>query len=180
MRYLYFLMIFVLISCSSNNNSKQLSNNEFEELYDRLPQIDLPLSIQTSGDKMFNKDLHDVTDKQLINRFGSRGGLDSPLGKIYKDSNVFVVLSFIPDDVGTPKLSVYNKLGLKVDSLMIFDDKPAATVGSRTKEFATIQKNYQIQFLDSTEYLDTMGLVINKEVIRKTYYVDKSGKIKHK
>ena len=180
MRYLYFFMISVLISCSTSNSSKQLSNSEFEELYDKLPLIDLPLSIQTSSDKMFNKDLQEVTDKLLINKFGSRDGFDRPLGKIFKDSNVFVVLSFMPDDVGTPILSVYNKSGLKVDSLMIFDDKPAATVGSRSKEFATIQKNYQIQFLDSTEYLDSMDLVINKEVIRKTYYINKSGKIKQK
>ena len=180
MRFFYFSIFLVLISCSSRTNSRQTIEDEFEDLFIKLPQIAFPLSMQTSIDTIIQQDLPDVTDTLLVKRFGGRTGFERPLGRVYKDSNVFVVLSFIPDDVGTPIISTYNKAGLKIDSLFIFDGKPAAIIGSRTREFATIQKDYQIQFLDSTDYLDTLDNVISKEVISKIYYIDDKGKIKQK
>lgn len=172
-------MLVTLHGCTSKE-SQNPSESEFDKLYNKLPQIQLPLSMQSSSKRIFNQDLLGVTDSILISRFGSRDGFEEPLGRLHNDSGVFVVLSFIPDDVGTPILSTYDRAGVKIDSFMVFDSKPASLRFSWTQEFATIKSDLTIDFVDTTKILDVMENVTDTVVIRKTYIVTKQGSIKLK
>jgi hypothetical protein len=176
MRNRFYIILVLLLSCANNNsNDTQLS---FEELYNRLPLVELPISCQTSSDRTFTRDFEDITDSTLLKRFGSKDGFIRPIGRLNQNLNLRVVLSFMPDDVGTPIITTYDKAGNKLDSLYLFDDRPAATVGLRSKEFVTITKECKIQFVDSSKYLDTLDNVTNTEVIKKNYSIDNKGKIK--
>jgi hypothetical protein len=174
----FFLMIVILPGCGSKP-SKSRGENEFEKLYNKLTEIELPLSMQTT-EKIFSQDLSDIEDSILIRRFGGRGGFERPLGRLKNDSGVFVVLSFVPDDVGTPILTTYDTSGAKIDSFMVFDGKPASIRFSWTQEFVTIQPDLTIDFVDTTKILDEMENVMDTVVIRKTYFVLKEGSIKEK
>ncbi len=180
MKSVYFFLVLILFHACTSKHSKGQGESEFEKLYNKLPEIQLPLSMQTSTERIYNQDLSDVTDSILIGRFGSRGGFERPLGRLNHDSEVFVVLSFVPDDVGTPILSTYDTSGVKIDSFMVFDSKPASLRFSWTQEFATIKSDLTIDFVDTTKILDVMENVTDTVVIRKTYIVTKQGSIKLK
>lgn len=90
------------------------------------------------------------------------------------------MLSFFPSDVGTPVVKTYAKNGNKIDSIWLFDERPAATVGLISKQFATITKNKLIQFTDSSSYTDSLDNLISAEVIKKIFYFDEHGQINQK
>jgi hypothetical protein len=100
------------------------------------------------------------------------------LGRLPDSNDERVVLSFFPDDVGTPFLSTYSSHGKQMDSLWLFDDRPAATIGLISRQWVTITPERLIQFTDSSTYVDSLDNIYKIEIIKKTFEIDGQGKIR--
>ena len=173
MNKITFIIILTILSCNQDKTIKA-----FGDSYSKLPLLNLPLTMQTSGDNFFTPPQKIITDTILKTLFGH--GWGEPIGRLPDTENYFSVLSFLPSDAGTPIITTYTKTGKQIDSLYIFNDRPAITIGLISKQFATITADRLIQFTDSTSYIDTLDNILSSEVIKKTFYLDNSGHIKQR
>lgn len=165
----------MILGCNHQKNQKDYGQL-FTDNYKKLPLVSLPLTTQSFGDIRFSTRINEITDTTINKIFGHGWGYT--IGRLSNNKNHFAVLSFFPDDVGTPLVTTYSESGTQLDSLWLFDDRPAATIGLISKQYVTITPEFLIQFTDSSFYLDTLDNIISSEVIQKTFYIDNSGKFK--
>jgi hypothetical protein len=174
---IYFLVLILILTtcCCSNIDDRNVSVELFQNSYSKLPLIGLPLSIKSFGDSRFSTMTEEIMDTTLNKIFAHNWG--HVIGRLPEKNNHFIVLSYFPTDIGTPLVSTYSKSGVLLDSLWLFNERPAVTVGLLSKQYVTITRDCLIQFTDSSSYLDTLDNIVNTEVIKKIFYFMNNGRI---
>jgi hypothetical protein len=167
----------LLFGCSSNhskNNSDIKANFEFKEIYQKLPVIQLPLKIQTTGENGFVPEINPTSDETLKSRFGFNG-YASVYGRLFENDKFCSILIYLPTDVGTPVIMTYDNKGVKLDSIALFDDRPADMMGLVSRESVVISKDGLVHFTDSSTYLDTNDKPLKSEINKKIISIDSTG-----
>ena len=180
MRYfLIIVLILFLTFCSPYKSPKNVISS-FDSIYFRLPEIELPLTIQTIGEPFISRDIPEIKDSVLNKRFGVVNGYVRPLGRIFQNINFRTVLSIMSDDIGTPIITIFDSTGQQIDNLYLLDKIPYSPA-FESREIVTISKEGFIYFIDTTKNLNVNnGKVINVEVRKITYFIDKKGQIQQK
>ena len=165
------------LDCSSNhskNKSDIKVNFEFKEAYQKLPEIPLPLKIQTTAENGFVPKIDPTSDETLKSRFGFKG-YASVYGRLFENDKFCSVLIYLPTDVGTPVIMTYDNKGVKLDSIALFDYRPADMMGLISRESAVISKDGLVHFTDSSTYLDSNDKPFKSEIIKKVFTMDATG-----
>ncbi len=165
------------LGCSNNpqeNKADSKVNLEFKEVYQKLPIIPLPLKIQTTSENAFVPEINPTTDETLISRFGFKG-YASVYGRLFEHENFCSVLIYLPTDVGTPVIMTFDNKGVKLDSIALFDSRPAVMMGLDSRESVVISENGLVHFTDSSTYLDSDDKPLKSEIIKKIISLDSTG-----
>jgi hypothetical protein len=167
----------LLLGCSNSqlkNKADTKVSLEFKEAYQKLPIIQLPLKIQSTGENGFAPKINPTTDETLKSRFGFNG-YASVYGRLFENDNFCSVLIYLPTDVGTPVIMTYDNKGVKLDSIALFDSRPAVMMGLESRESVVISKNGLVHFTDSSTYFDSNDNPFKLEIIKKIISLDTTG-----
>lgn len=166
--------IFILFMTFSLLQSCETIDQNFQKAYNQLPEIPLPLKIHTPNGEYFTPDLKPVSNDFILDKIGYKG-YATLYGSLFKADNYKAILINLPTDVGTPMIFTFDKNGLKIDSVELFDTRPAITIGLISKETVIISPNGTIKFTDSSTYTDEYDKPYKTEIIKKTISLNKTG-----
>jgi hypothetical protein len=169
--YLYFTII--LCSCSNNKN-------DFKEYISSVKQIPFPISFNTS--KYADRIMNNKADSLLVEKYKPIDA-NEIFGKLYENEESVGMIYTVYGDAITPILMTYNKDGMKMDSLNLFENASGYNPEKETYVTITINQPNKIKELDST---NTWKLNSNQERVDSSvklnidsafYLIQDDGKI---
>jgi hypothetical protein len=164
------LFLFALVLILSNCTRK---NNGFEEYYNKIPIIKLPLTI-TCG--LCGND--SLVSDSLIGKYAFKGA--KAIGRLEDDKNIYIIYNY-PGDICYPYLYTYNQQGKILDSLYLHISTCAEDEYLGYSTWSVIHPDKSIDMTDTTKHFMTDEIkgerFLTSIVIKKRTYKMGSGGI---
>ena len=133
--------LFSLVSCSNNTN-------DFKVFKSNIPLISFPISFNTI--RYPNKKVQFNIDSSLFEKYKSQDA-NEIFGKLYENEKSVGIIYTVYGDALTPILMTYNKEGLKIDSLNLFDKASGYNPEQETYVTINFSESNKFNELDSTK-----------------------------
>jgi hypothetical protein len=137
------LGLFILGSCRGQHYNV---DKDIAELSYKLPKIETPIIFNSNNELKFKA--IELGDNGILIKLRDKNHF-SVIGKLFETENYIAIIGYIPDDVGTPILEVFDKKGNEIDFHPIYETV-MGDMGHYTSNYVTIFPDRQIQFIDST------------------------------
>jgi hypothetical protein len=172
------MLSIVTIQCTKDKPATQSADN-FTTYLESLDQIDIPFEFNTRDGLKGQSENYDTA---LFSKYKHAWSV-APYGRIAQSDDLVKTIEVVIGDMVVPVLMIYDKTGVKLDSLNPLD-KAGGDIGYQSDEYVAFYAD-QVIVIDSTRTAElnaekdgiiegTWKLTVDTAV----YQIDKSGKIK--
>jgi len=180
MKIVTILILLFLVSCTSNNNTNETSN----EISDNTESVDVkPIDISFENYLLTLQNIELPYKLDCNTQFEYTNKIPESLSKIYKEpggtpygmfqvfDSIYAIIYMFAADIYLPVLYTYDNEGNSISKLQLLDKLCASDVDYKVKEFTEILSDFSIICIDS---INASG---NLDIVQTNYSISQIGKI---